>query len=95
MVPDATVWGATMLSAEEMRRQLTEKACVDSDFRRQLLVNPRDVIQQEFGIYVPDHIEVRVHESDLHTLHLALPPGPLLDEEQLEAISGGLCCCGI
>ena len=50
---------------------------------------------QEFGITVPDNIEIVVHESDMRTVYLALPPDPVLDEEQLEAISAGLCCCGI
>ncbi len=84
-----------MLSTDEMRRQLTEKAFLDSDFRRQLIANPKDVIHQEFGIYIPDHINIQVHDSDMRTVHLDLPPGPTLDEEDLEAISGGLCCCGV
>ena len=42
-----------------------------------------------------DGINVVVHESDMQTVHLALPPNPVMDEEQLEAISAGLCCCGV
>ncbi len=82
-------------SAEEMRRVLTEKASEDSAFRAQLVADPKGVLNQEFGITVPDNIEVKVHESDMRTVHLALPPSPVLDEEQLEAVSAGLCCCGI
>ncbi len=84
-----------MQSAEEMRRHLTEKATEDSAFRAQLVSDPKGVMSQEFGITVPDNIEVVVHESDMRTVHLALPPDPVMDEEQLEAISAGLCCCGI
>ncbi len=82
-----------MQSAEEMRRHLTEKASDDVDFRRQLVADPRGAIHQEFGIDIPDNLEIKVHESDMRTLHLALPAGPDLDEEQLEAIAAGLCCC--
>lgn len=84
-----------MQSAEEMRAHLTNRAAEDSGFRAQLVADPKGVMNQEFGITVPDNIEIVVHESDMRTVHLALPPDPVMDEEQLEAISAGLCCCGI
>ena len=68
---------------------------VDSVFRAQLLADPKTAINQEFGITVPDNIEIKVHKSDMTTVHLALPPDEVLDEEQLQAVSAGLCCCGI
>ena len=82
-----------MQSAEEMRRHLTEKAAEDMDFRRLLMSDPKGAFRQEFDIEVPDTIEIQVHESDMRTLHLALPSSPELDEEQLEAVAAGLCCC--
>ena len=84
-----------MQSAEDMRRHLTEKAVENLEFRQQLVADPKTVIQQEFGVTIPDNVNVVVHESDMQTVHLALPPNPVMDEEQLEAISAGLCCCGI
>ena len=84
-----------MQSAEEMRAHLTSRAAEDSAFRAQLVADPKGVMNQEFGISVPDNIDIVVHESDMRTVHLALPPDPVMDEEQLEAISAGLCCCGI
>jgi hypothetical protein len=83
-----------MKSAEEMRRLLTEKAVEDSAFRQQLVSDPKSVIQQEFGVQIPDNIQIKVHESDMSTVHLALPPNPVLNEEQLQAVAAGLCCCG-
>ncbi|MCY3940786.1 MAG: NHLP leader peptide family RiPP precursor [Gammaproteobacteria bacterium] len=85
----------SMPTADEMRNHLTDMAVENPDFRRQLIADPKGVIHQEFGIDVPDNIEIKVHESDMRTVHLALPPDPVLDEEQLQAISAGLCCCGI
>ena len=83
-----------MKSAEEMRCLLTEKAVEDSAFRQQLVSDPRSVIQQEFGITIPDNIQIKVHDSDMSTVHLALPPSSVLNEEQLQAVAAGLCCCG-
>ncbi len=35
-----------------------------------------------------------VHESDIQTVHLALPPDPNITEEQLEAVSAGFAAAG-
>lgn len=84
-----------MLSAEDMHSHLIWRAGEDSDFRRGLIADPKGTLYQEFGIQIPEHIEIRVHQSDMRVVHVVLPPNPLLDEEQLEAISAGMCCCGI
>ncbi len=82
-----------MQTAEEMRAHLTSKAAEDADFRQQLIADPKGVISQELGITIPDSMEIKVHESDLQTVHLALPVSGDMTEEQLEAISAGLSCC--
>ena len=84
-----------MLSAEDMERYLIQRAAEDFDFRRGLVADPKGTLYQEFGIEIPDHITLHVHQSDMSTVHIALPPDSVLDEEQLEAISAGMCCCGI
>ena len=83
-----------MQSAEDMRRHLTAKAADDDDFRRQLIADPKGAIQQEFGLDVPESMEIRVHQSSTNEFHLALPAsGGDLTEDQLEAIAAGLSCC--
>ena len=81
-----------MQSAEEIRRHLTDKAISDDDFRSRLLADPKETISQEFGFDVPEDLDVQVHQSDMDTLHLALPVTEM-GEEQLEAIAAGRCCC--
>ncbi len=83
-----------MISAQEMQRQLLEKAAQSDEFRSQLVADPKGVISQEFGIVIPDNMSISVHESDLQHVHLSLPVRNELSEEQLEAVSAGLCCCG-
>ena len=82
-----------MRSGDEMLRQIVDKSAVDAAFRQQLLADPRTAITAELGITMPESMNVVVHESDMQTVHLALPPDPNLTEEQLEAVSAGLCCC--
>ena len=82
-----------MRSGDEMLQQIVEKSALDSDFRQQLLTDPKSTISAELGIMIPESMTIEVHESDMQTVHLALPPDPNITEEQREAISAGLCCC--
>jgi len=82
-----------MRSGDDMLKQIVEKSALDSEFRQQLLDDPKSTISAELGITMPESMNVVVHESDMQTVHLALPPDPNITEEQLEAISAGLCCC--
>ncbi|MDE0679241.1 MAG: NHLP leader peptide family RiPP precursor [Gammaproteobacteria bacterium] len=76
-----------------MLQQIVEKSALDAEFRQQLLADPKSTISKELDISIPDSMTIQVHESDMQTVHLALPPDPNITEEQLEAISAGLCCC--
>ncbi|MYB88793.1 MAG: NHLP leader peptide family natural product precursor [Proteobacteria bacterium] len=82
-----------MRSGDDMLKQIVEKSALDTEFRQQLLDDPKSTISAELGISMPESMNVVVHESDMQTVHLALPPDPNITEEQLEAISAGLCCC--
>ncbi|MYA95881.1 MAG: NHLP leader peptide family natural product precursor [Nitrospinae bacterium] len=82
-----------MRSGEEMLKQIVEKSALDGDFRQRLLSDPKSAISEELGVTIPDSMKVVVHESDMQTVHLALPPDANITEEQLEAVSAGLCCC--
>jgi len=79
-------------SADDMRRQITDKAISDDDFRSLLVSDPKTAISQELGVDIPEGLDIKIHESDMRTFHLALP-ATNMDEEQLEAIAAGRCCC--
>ena len=81
-----------MRSGDDMLKQIVEKSSLDPEFRQQLLANPKSTISEELGITIPESMNIKVHESDMQTVHVALPPDPNITEEQLEAISAGLCC---
>lgn len=87
------LYQAAAQRADEMRQHLTDKAMEDSDFRQRLVSDPKAVISEEFGVEVPENFTIMVHQSDASTLHLTLPAGPELNEEQLEMIAAGLSCC--
>ena len=80
-----------MKTLDEMRKQLIDKAEDDIAFRGRLLAEPRAVVEEEFGIEVPDSVEWRVHEDSRSAVHLVLPPEPKLDMQELQTASGGNC----
>jgi len=79
-------------TADDMRRQITDRAISDESFRQALISDPKSAISQELGVDLPKDVVVEVHQSDAQTLHLALPVTDI-GEEQLEAIAAGRCCC--
>lgn len=90
---EAALYETAAERADQMRQHLTDRALEDPDFRQKLLSDPKAVIADEFGIEVPKNFNVVVHQSDTNTLHISLPAGPELSEEQLEMIAAGLSCC--
>ncbi len=82
-----------MRSGDQMLQQIVEKSAVDEEFRSALVADPKATICEELGITMPESMTIKIHESDMQTVHLALPPDPHITEEQLEAISAGLSCC--
>ncbi|MXX30567.1 MAG: NHLP leader peptide family natural product precursor [Gammaproteobacteria bacterium] len=76
-----------------MLQQIIEKSSLDDDFRQALMADPKSTICDELGITMPESMNVVIHQSDMHTGHVALTPDPNITEEQLEAISAGLSCC--
>ncbi len=82
-----------MQSGEEMMKHIVDKSAIDATFRQELLAEPRSTLSKEFEITIPDSISIHVHESDMQTVHIALPPDPKISEERLEAVSAGFSMC--
>ena len=82
-----------MRSGDDMLKQIVDKSAIDTGFRAKLLADPKSTIMEELDITIPDSMTIHIHESDMQTVHVALPPDPHITEEQLEAISAGLSCC--
>ena len=85
-----------MNSVEEVREYLITKAGEDSEFRASLLSEPKAAIANEFGVTIPDGVNISVHEDNPSNVHLVLPPSGELDLELLKDVSaaqgpGTLC----
>jgi len=77
------------MTLEEMKSQITTKSAEDEDFRDRLIADPKAVISEEFGVFVPDEFNVQVHEDSATTAHFILPPSARLTEADLTMVSGG------
>jgi Nitrile hydratase, alpha chain len=74
--------------------RVIERATRDPQFRQELLRDPKETVEQELGVRIPDGTEIRVVEETPSTLYLVLPPqsmaaGQEISDQDLEQVAGG------
>lgn len=80
---------------EEFQNGLIARALKDESFRRELLANPKAVMEKEMsklkeGVKLPEAVEVKVIEQPANTLCLVLPSAfDELTDEALDNVAGG------
>ena len=85
-----------MNQRQQLEQQLIEKAMKDESFRKQLIENPKEVIEAEFGRKIPEKVKIKILEEDSQTVYLVLPYFPAQDtemelsESELEEVAGGV-----
>lgn len=77
------------LTISEMRDQILVRSVEDKDFRARLIADPKTVISEEFGVFIPEEFNVQVHEDSTTVAHFILPPSSRISEEDLAMIAGG------
>lgn len=78
----------------EIEAHIITQTWKDEAYKQELFINPKAVIEREFGTQFPSQVNVQVLEENPTTFYLVLPQHPgtsdmELSEEQLEAIAGG------
>ncbi len=68
---------------------LVSRADKDSDFRERLLRHPRETVEKEFGVTLPEDHEIHVHEETYGATHVVLPPRNRFSEAEREAARTG------
>ncbi|MXY57045.1 MAG: hypothetical protein F4029_06120 [Gammaproteobacteria bacterium] len=68
---------------------LVKRAGKDSNFRERLLRNPKDTIEREFGVTLPDDHGFHAHEESHAETHVVLPPRSKLSDAEREAARRG------
>ena len=68
---------------------LVSRAGEDGDFRERLLQNPRETVEKEFGVTLPEDHEIHVHEETYTRTHVVLPPRNRFSKAEREAARTG------
>src|ERR1700677_1580107 len=88
-----TTAGTQGATRRDLETQLTEKAWKDSEFKTQVVTDPKGVFESYFGHKLPEQLKIFIHEEDANTLHFTIPPTPSnlaeLSDEDLEKVAGG------
>lgn len=77
--------------------QITAKAWTDDAFKKRLLSDPTNVLQ-ECGLPIPSGVEIKMTEDTDTLIHLSLPSRPNeaeLSEEDLAAVAAGAETSGV
>jgi len=84
-----------MSEQNTLQEQITAKAMKEEAFRQRLLSNPKETLERDLGILLPQGVTVQVHEDTPTTINLVLPmrpptgePQELSDAELEQAVGG-------
>ena len=78
----------------DIEARIIAKAWKDDAFKQELLTNSKAVIEREFGVQLPEEINVQIKEENPTSLYFVLPMCPQIEgqeisEEELDAVAGG------
>jgi len=81
------------LTRRDMETRLIEKAWKDPVFRKDIVKDPKGMLEMHTGQKLPEQLRIFVHEEDANTLHFSIPSPPSnlneLSDEDLERVAGG------
>ena len=75
-------------TVEEIREEIIRKASENEAFRAELLADPKAAIERELGVAIPEGFQIGVHEDNIMSINLVLPPAEL-SEADLSAVVAG------
>ena len=67
---------------------IINKAVENEAFRSELLADPKAAIEKELGVSIPEGFKIGVHEDNIMSINLVLPPAEL-SEADLNAVAAG------
>ncbi len=83
---------------QEFQQGLIAKAMEDESFRKELLENPKSVMESEMAkldteAKLPDEVDIKVIEQPENAIYIVLPtqPNSELSDNELDQVSGGQC----
>ena len=84
---------AQAFTRKDLETTLIEKCWKDAEFKRQVISDPKGMLERHTGQKLPAQVKIFVHEEDANTLHFSIPPAPgnlsELSDADLEQVAGG------
>ncbi|KUO78714.1 MAG: hypothetical protein APF81_20170 [Desulfosporosinus sp. BRH_c37] len=79
------------LTTFELNEKIAKRAIEKEEFRAALLSNPKKALENEFGVIIPDNLQIKIHQETKNTLHLIVPELDTLEltDDQLNQVAGG------
>jgi hypothetical protein len=84
---------AQAATRRDLETALIEKCWKDPNFMRQVVSDPKAMLERHTGQTLPSQIKIFIHQEDANTLHFSIPPAPSnlteLSDDDLERVAGG------
>ena len=78
------------MKRQEVEEKLIKKAWADSEFKKQLLSNPKAAIEKEIGESLPENFVVKAVEETSNTAYIRIPRNPEeLSDSEMDNVAGG------
>jgi Nitrile hydratase, alpha chain len=81
------------MTKRDLEVALVEKCWKDPEFKKQILADPKGMLERHIGTKLPGDLKIFVHEENAESVHFSLPPAPTnameLSDEDLEKVAGG------
>jgi hypothetical protein len=56
-----------------LETRLIEKAWKDPEFRKDVVRDPKGMLEKHLGTKLPAQLQILIHEEDSNTLHFSIP----------------------
>jgi hypothetical protein len=77
----------------DLETTLIEKCWKDPKFKKQVVSDPKGMLERHTGQKLPPEVKIFIHEEDANTVHFSIPPAPAklaeLSDVQLAQVAGG------
>ena len=81
------------VTRRDIETALIEKCWKDPAFQKQVVENPKEMLERHTGQKLSAEVKIFIHEEDANTLHFSIPPAPAkvaeLSDEDLSKVAGG------
>jgi len=95
----STAGAAPLLTKRDLETALIEKCWKDPEFKKQVVTDPKGMLERHSRQKLPADLKIFIHEEDASTLHFSLPPAPSntteLSDEDLAKVAGGTEIIGL